>query len=153
MDDSMGQHIQHLKANGSMAEELTRMGSPKIVANGKTGEDGLQPLPEDTRDAVVKSNAPEGAQGMVSFLQLYSFADKYDYALMFFGTIGGIVHGVSVPLVLWLFGEFLNAIGQGRANLMQTVDKLHKPNLDTTSRWLPGLLLVLYMALPRPMLL
>ncbi|CAM6101410.1 unnamed protein product [Calypogeia fissa] len=119
-----GEHIQQGKTDGNMAEEVTWMESPKTLANGRsTGKDGL-PFPLDSQDAVSNSNAPsKGAQAMVSFLQLYSFADKCDYVLMVFGTIGGIVHGVTLPLLLWYFGKFLNAIGQGHDNLMQTVNK------------------------------
>lgn len=47
----------------------------------------------------------------VSMLKLFSFADSYDYVLMFIGSIGAIVHGASVPIFFIFFGKLINVIG------------------------------------------
>lgn len=47
----------------------------------------------------------------VPMLKLFSFADSYDYVLMFIGSIGAIVHGASVPIFFIFFGKLINVIG------------------------------------------
>lgn len=47
----------------------------------------------------------------VPFLKLFTFADSLDYLLMFFGTIGAIAHGASVPVFFIFFGKLINLIG------------------------------------------
>ncbi|XP_051114570.1 ABC transporter B family member 2-like [Andrographis paniculata] len=47
----------------------------------------------------------------VSLGKLFSFADGYDYLLMFVGSIGACVHGASVPVFFIFFGKMINVIG------------------------------------------
>lgn len=47
----------------------------------------------------------------VPFLKLFSFADSYDYVLMFVGSIGACVHGASIPVFFIFFGKLINVIG------------------------------------------
>ncbi|XP_042055330.1 ABC transporter B family member 2-like isoform X2 [Salvia splendens] len=42
---------------------------------------------------------------------MFSFADSYDYLLMFVGSIGACVHGASVPVFFIYFGKMINIIG------------------------------------------
>ncbi|CAM6102831.1 unnamed protein product [Calypogeia fissa] len=53
----------------------------------------------------------EDRRRTVSFLQLFSFADKYDCFLMFFGSLGSIIHGAALPIMFLFFGKLLNALG------------------------------------------
>lgn len=43
--------------------------------------------------------------------KMFSFADSYDYLLMFVGSIGACVHGASVPVFFIFFGKMINIIG------------------------------------------
>lgn len=47
----------------------------------------------------------------VPISKLFSFADSYDYLLMFVGSIGACVHGASVPVFFIFFGKMINVIG------------------------------------------
>lgn len=47
----------------------------------------------------------------VPISKLFSFADRYDYLLMFVGSIGACVHGASVPVFFIFFGKMINVIG------------------------------------------
>ena len=38
----------------------------------------------------------------------FRYATRLDYLLILFGTITGIIHGVSLPLLMLVFGELIN---------------------------------------------
>ncbi|CAM6112793.1 unnamed protein product [Calypogeia fissa] len=95
--------------------------------NGKWWRSWTKPKPKaEAKDGNVEENKSEKAaepkQPTVSVIQLYSFADKLDYVLMCFGTIGAAVHGVALPLLLYLFGQILNKIGHP-VNVQHTSNK------------------------------
>ncbi|GAB9473867.1 Multidrug resistance protein abc superfamily [Globisporangium polare] len=46
---------------------------------------------------------------IVTLLELLSYADRTDYALMALGTIGGLLAGMAEPLQIVLFGDVLNS--------------------------------------------
>lgn len=48
---------------------------------------------------------------MVSFLELFRFADKIDKILMFFGTIGAALIGTAMPMFALLWGDMTSAFG------------------------------------------
>lgn len=50
---------------------------------------------------------------MVSFLQLFRFADKTDKILIFVGTIGAILIGTAMPMFALLWGNMTTAFGEG----------------------------------------
>lgn len=50
-------------------------------------------------------------QRSVPLLKLFTFADSYDYVLMFLGSIGACLHGASVPVFFIYFGKLINIIG------------------------------------------
>ena len=39
----------------------------------------------------------------------FRYSTRVDYVLMFFGTITGIGHGISLPLLMLVFGELINS--------------------------------------------
>ncbi|VFQ60302.1 unnamed protein product [Cuscuta campestris] len=47
----------------------------------------------------------------VAFHRLFSFADRLDMALMFVGTVGAVVYGVTQPLTTVIFGKLINSFG------------------------------------------
>lgn len=66
----------------------------------------------------------------VPMLKLFSFADSYDYVLMFIGSIGAIVHGASVPIFFIFFGKLINVIGLAYLFPKEASHKVAKYSLD-----------------------
>ncbi|KAK6782933.1 hypothetical protein RDI58_020729 [Solanum bulbocastanum] len=66
----------------------------------------------------------------VSLLKLFSFADSYDYLLMFLGSIGACLHGASVPVFFIFFGKMINIAGLAYLFPAQTSHKVAKYSLD-----------------------
>lgn len=44
----------------------------------------------------------------VPLLKMFRFADKYDYIMMAFGTLGAICLGAATPLFILFWGDFTN---------------------------------------------
>ncbi len=61
-----------------------------------------------------KSNSSKSA----TFGELLCTAEPLDYALMFVGTVGGLITGLSLPFFNVLFGRMLDALNTGTSNLM-----------------------------------
>lgn len=72
-----------------------------------------------------KSNGDEKNE-KIPFFKLFSFADKTDYILMLFGTIGAIGNGSCMPLMTILFGEMINSFGnnQNNTDIVSVVSKV-----------------------------
>lgn len=66
----------------------------------------------------------------VSLLKLFSYADSYDYFLMFLGSIGACLHGASVPVFFIFFGKLINIAGLAYLFPAQTSHKVAKYSLD-----------------------
>ncbi|KAL3817922.1 hypothetical protein ACJIZ3_003827 [Penstemon smallii] len=65
----------------------------------------------DENDEKQQNKKKNGANYKVSLAKLFTFADSYDYFLMFVGSIGACVHGASVPVFFIFFGKLINIIG------------------------------------------
>nr|QVT92297.1 ABC transporter [Salvia miltiorrhiza] len=63
----------------------------------------------EEEDEVKKKKS--GKRKTVGIGKMFSFADSYDYFLMFVGSIGACVHGASVPVFFIFFGKMINIIG------------------------------------------
>ncbi|EPS60666.1 hypothetical protein M569_14136, partial [Genlisea aurea] len=63
------------------------------------------------------------------FYRLFSFADKYDYALMTAGTLGAAVHGASMPVFFLLFGEMVNGFGKNQMDFDRMTREVTKFSL------------------------
>ena len=60
------------------------------------------------------------------FLQLFAFADKYDWFLMTLGSLGAVVHGSSMPVFFLLFGEMVNGFGKNQFNFHKMTSEVTK---------------------------
>ncbi|GJR16652.1 ABC transporter B family member 19 [Tanacetum coccineum] len=65
-------------------------------------------------------------QQTLPFYKLFSFADKLDYILMMFGSIGAIIHGSSMPCFFLLFGQMVNGFGQNQTDLTTMTHEVSK---------------------------
>ncbi|KAG8374607.1 hypothetical protein BUALT_Bualt10G0013000 [Buddleja alternifolia] len=66
----------------------------------------------------------------VALGKLFTFADGYDYLLMFIGSIGACVHGASVPVFFIFFGKLINIIGLAYLFPKQASHKVAMYSLD-----------------------
>lgn len=48
---------------------------------------------------------------MVTFFELFRFADKTDKILMFFGTVGAALIGTALPMFALLWGDMTTTFG------------------------------------------
>lgn len=78
----------------------------------------------------------------VSLLKLFSFADSYDYLLMFLGSIGACLHGASVPVFFIFFGKMINIAGLAYLFPAQTSHKIAKVTYPKISHIVVQLIIV-----------
>ncbi|XP_010937072.1 ABC transporter B family member 19 [Elaeis guineensis] len=83
------------------------------------------------------AEAGEGKTGMgegekkrqeqsVAFYELFTFADRYDLALMAAGSLGAVVHGSAMPVFFLLFGDLVNGFGKNQADLGKMTNEVSK---------------------------
>lgn len=96
-------------------EETTLKNQVEEKSSGTNGD----------HQASDKSNGDEKNE-KIPFFKLFSFADKTDYILMLFGTIGAIGNGSCMPLMTILFGEMINSFGnnQNNTDIVSVVSKV-----------------------------
>ncbi|XP_042515440.1 ABC transporter B family member 19-like [Macadamia integrifolia] len=77
---------------------------------------------------VVKSmpEAEKKKEQSLSFYQLFSFADKYDWCLMIAGSLGAVVHGSAMPVFFLLFGDLINGFGKNQSDLKKMTGEVSK---------------------------
>lgn len=80
----------------------------------------------ETTEGKTMPEAEKKKEQSLPFHQLFSFADKYDYLLMFSGSIGAIVHGSSMPIFFLLFGEMINGFGKNQTDLHKMTHEVCK---------------------------
>lgn len=78
--------------------------------------DGMKAMPESEKKK----------EQSLPFYQLFSFADKYDVALMIAGSLGAVVHGSSMPVFFLLFGEMVNGFGKNQMDLHKMTHEVSK---------------------------
>lgn len=57
------------------------------------------------------AKAAKADKRKVSFLKLFSFADRLDVVLIVVGTISAMANGISQPLMTVIFGKLINSFG------------------------------------------
>lgn len=72
-------------------------------------------------------NAKKEDEPMVTFGEMFGYADKLDWILIFVGLVFSAVNGVSLPLFSLIFGELINLFGYG---VGVTRDELSKKVLN-----------------------
>jgi hypothetical protein len=101
--------------DGLESGELGSHRTFKEEALANRGADGDHVQSIEAKDEVASveqpKKTPKPKDPLVPFVKLFSFADRYDYLLMFFGTIGALAHGAALPAVFLFFGSLLNGLG------------------------------------------
>ena len=64
---------------------------------------------------------PVSAERAASIMEIFSQADWIDAILMFLGTIGGLVTGLSIPFFNILFGQMIDKLNGSPGNFNRTV--------------------------------
>ncbi|XP_062101437.1 ABC transporter B family member 13-like isoform X2 [Humulus lupulus] len=75
----------------------------------------LEQNPRPNNDQPARNKTSSGSS-TVSLFGLFSGADRVDYALMFFGSVGACVHGAALPVFFVLFGRMIDALGHFSMN-------------------------------------
>ncbi|KAL5065634.1 hypothetical protein RYX36_027371 [Vicia faba] len=89
----------------------------------------IQPVGDhDSKQDSEKSKAKDETTNTVPLYKLFSFADPLDRLLMFVGTVGAIGNGVSIPLMILIFGNLINAFGDSTSS--KVVDEVSKVSLE-----------------------
>lgn len=78
-----------------------------------------------------KNKSKDQSNKSVPFHKLFSFADSWDYLLMFVGTITAIGNGISMPLMTIIIGDTIDAFG-GNVDNKQVVHEVSKVTTSPT---------------------
>ncbi|XP_004508080.1 ABC transporter B family member 11-like [Cicer arietinum] len=88
----------------------------------------LQPVVDhDSKQDSENSKAKDETTKKVPLHKLFSFADPLDRLLMSMGTVGAIGNGISIPLMILIFGSMINAFGESTTSKL--VDEVSKVSL------------------------
>ncbi|XP_043700723.1 ABC transporter B family member 9-like [Telopea speciosissima] len=84
---------------------------------------------EQTNPPHHENGAKQSKKGVeqqkVSFYKLFSFADRFDMALMSVGTIAAIGSGLATPFMTLIFGQLIDAYGSSdSSHIMKAVSKV-----------------------------
>ncbi|XP_061365672.1 ABC transporter B family member 2-like isoform X2 [Gastrolobium bilobum] len=78
----------------------------------------------------TKEGGERKKEHKVPLLKLFSFADFYDFVLMFVGSVGACIHGASVPVFFIFFGKLINIIGLAYLFPKEASHQVAKYSLD-----------------------
>jgi len=102
--------------------EMTRSTNHRhLPVSGLENGQEMADMHQDSKKNKVKDQSNK----TVPFYKLFSFADSWDYLLMFVGTIGAVANGVSMPLLTIIIGDAIDAFG-GNVNTNQIVHLVSK---------------------------
>lgn len=87
------------------------------VASGETPQRKIIELPEQR--GLHRRPASPGCS-------LFYFADRLDFLLMFFGSIGSCIHGAALPVFFVLFGKLIDSLGSLSSSPQRLSDKVSK---------------------------
>lgn len=83
-------------------------------------------LMAESGETKTMPEAEKKKEQSVPFLELFSFADTYDWFLMILGSLGAVIHGSSMPVFFLLFGEMVNGFGKNQFDLKTMTHEVSK---------------------------
>ncbi|KAK2412274.1 ABC transporter B family member [Trifolium repens] len=92
------------------------------------GSENVQDMADMNQKNSKKNKVKDQSNKTVPFYKLFSFADSWDYMLMFVGTLSAVGNGISMPLMTIIIGDTLDAFG-GNVNTKQIVHQVSKVSL------------------------
>ncbi|KAK2412276.1 ABC transporter B member 11, variant 2 [Trifolium repens] len=92
------------------------------------GSKNVQDMADMNQQNSKKNKVKDQSNKTVPFYKLFSFADSWDYMLMFVGTLSAVGNGISMPLMTIIIGDTLDAFG-GNVNTKQIVHQVSKVSL------------------------
>jgi hypothetical protein len=101
--------LQDMKDHHNGGSSSSREEEEEEAEEGKGKRRKKKKEKESSKAAAAAAAAPPPS---VPYYKLFSFADGYDFLLMFLGATGACVHGVAIPIFFVFFGKLINAFGQ-----------------------------------------
>jgi ATP-binding cassette subfamily B (MDR/TAP) protein 1 len=95
------------------------VGPPSPSPNGVDNPHGV--VIDKTRDIVAQEVVPDRT---ATIAETFSQATSYDYMLMFFGSLGGLVTGFSLPFFNILFGRILDNLNGSASSFSKNINFL-----------------------------
>ncbi|CAL1537463.1 unnamed protein product [Lymnaea stagnalis] len=123
-------NVDSISSNGHVKDAII---NGKHVKYTNAGE--IQDSPEDANEGkqgCCGHKTPQEKSDMVGGMELFKFARHFDKVLMFFGTLGAIGQGVTIPINLAIFGEVINVFVDDNNNYNSTnsTQATEKPKLQ-----------------------
>ncbi|XP_045813311.1 ABC transporter B family member 3-like [Trifolium pratense] len=118
-------------AKASLDEDITSTemtGSAGHHPPVSAGSENVQDMADMNQQNSKKNKVKDHSNKTVPFYKLFSFADSWDYMLMFVGTLSAVGNGLSMPLMTIIIGDALDAFG-GNVNTKQIVHQVSKVSL------------------------
>ncbi|GLD97151.1 hypothetical protein PINS_up005834 [Pythium insidiosum] len=99
-----------LSPGGGEADKYAALQTPQTTVNRLEVAFDAVDNPE-----ACKSKQTASTDGkLVSYSELFRYADRTDYALMAFGTLGALFAGLSEPIQIVLFGDVVNSFNPSK---------------------------------------
>eukprot|EP00249_Psilotum_nudum_P035954 c6024_g1_i2 orf=53-607(-) len=87
---------------------------------------------KDIRDAGASNDGRKETQagGSIPYYRLFSFADGCDIVMLILATMGAVVNGVAMPILILLFGNVFNSFGQNTDDVDLLLHRVSKVALQ-----------------------
>lgn len=105
---SVGEYLQHVRNSWIILEDnQASVTTPVENEESESTEDESAATAQQESETKKKRKRKRKFDKFVSLRELFSHADKLDYIYMFFGSIGAILHGLTLPAQLFIFGKLI----------------------------------------------
>lgn len=106
-------------------EIMTYNATEPSASHPPTEEPETKTNTDNKKQDSKKIKATKESQKTVPFYKLFSYADTFDRLLMFVGTIAAIANGMTIPLLMIIFGNVIDAFG-GTSDSKEMVHNVSK---------------------------
>lgn len=89
--------------------------------------------PDEVQESNSNSNSVHtGFAAAPSVSGLFSSAERLDWFLIFFGSVGSCIHGAALPVFFVLFGRLINSLGSLSSDLQSFSSEVSKVRVFAT---------------------